>query len=233
MTQNTYIGSIEKEEKMISNLIKSMSKYNRFVMLCDLLTEFKKVLTLKKTLISKSSKNLLSKILKNQSNLFQNSKKIQIKCKEIMKRKDGIKELMKSLDHTMINYHKSYSGYERIFISEKILEDIATYHKCSKDKAVKEQIKKIRYNVFLKRKLYEKSLREYNSQGKKYLDQNVILCLIIFLKGDMMKKIFFDVSEINKTLKENFEDFLKSEYVEILSRENEWNECYKVRKRFV
>lgn len=104
---------------------------------------------------------------------MKDSKKIKVKGEVLVKRKSELEALMQKLDETMLDYHKSYSNYERIFISQKILEDIASYHQSSKNKGVKEQIKKIRYSVYLKRKLYESALREYNSSGKKILEKNV------------------------------------------------------------
>lgn len=174
MTQDSFIASIEKEEKMISNLIKSMAKYNRFIMLSNLLIEFKNNITLQKERISFSAKHLFDKFLTPQNEMHQNSKNIKIDYDDLMKTKSELSKLMSDLDETMNDYHSSYASYERSFISEKILEDIASYHKSEKNKSLKEQIKKIRYSVYLKRKRYDNVLREYNSRGKKLLNTNVI-----------------------------------------------------------
>lgn len=103
-----------------------------------------------------------SKILKNPISL--QTKKLRSSLVDLDKAKKDlkfVKEEMKAVDSSMLNYHQSCKSFESAYIELLILDDVSSYHN---KKVSKKKEKKDKNMVNGRKALMEKAMVEYRQK---------------------------------------------------------------------
>lgn len=160
---------------MTTKLQNKLGKKQHFVMFRNLLSFFKSNF---KHYYEKWSQRL--KIFDHQiydplERQFSKSGKLVHMLKQSQKAYVKLRGHLDSIEASQGNYYSSWRNFQGLFLEQKVIEDISSFSKPSKNKYsnLKQGIRKARDKLSSAKSKYEECLKGYNNKATQIINRNV------------------------------------------------------------
>lgn len=170
-----FIKNLITEVNMTTRLQNKLGKKQHFVMFRNLLSFFKSNFKHYYEKWSQRLKIFNKQIYDPLEDQFSKSGKLVHILKQSKKAYLKLRGHLDSIDASKTSYYASCKNFEELFLEQKIVEDVSSFVKPSKNKQsnLKQAIRKAQDKLSSAKAKYEECLKAYNNKATQIINRNV------------------------------------------------------------